>query len=106
MGESLLSPSTRGGSFAEHHYAPPAYMWRTADAKLIHYSVKAPGGGREARGELYDLKADPGERVNLYDDPKHAELRETMMRDLLMHLCESRRKHPHRSAMHTNPNTD
>jgi len=106
VGESLLAPSTRGGSFAEHHYAPPAYMWRTPQAKLIHYSVKAAGGGREARGELYDLEADPKERVNLYDDPAHAGLQERMTRALLMHLCESRRRHPHKSDMHTNPMTD
>jgi arylsulfatase A-like enzyme len=106
-GEDLLAPSPRRGSFAELHYAPPAYMWRTEKAKLILYSFKAKaGGGREYAGELYDLENDPGERTNLYDNPDYLLLRESMTRDLLMRILEASRQYPHRSAMHTNPMTD
>ena len=33
-------------------------------------------------GELYDLKADPGETVNLWDSPEHARVKLDMYRRL------------------------
>jgi hypothetical protein len=45
---------------------------RTADAKLIRYR------GYEAWNELFDLKADPYEIRNLYNNPAHAFLKETL----------------------------
>lgn len=49
---------------------------RTAQWKYIHY----PG---EDGGELYDICADPGERRNLYRDPRSRHVREHMRRRLL-----------------------
>lgn len=45
---------------------PPAYgtMYRDRERKLCVYHGDARG-----EGELYDLQADPGEHVNLWDDP-------------------------------------
>jgi arylsulfatase len=106
VGEDLLGASTRKGSFAELHYAPPSYMWRTEKAKLILYSFRVKGGGRDCAGELYDLEADPGERVDQYDNPDYAALRESMTRELLMRIFEASRQYPHRSETHTNPMTD
>jgi arylsulfatase A-like enzyme len=53
---------------------------RTEQYKLIHY-CEAP-----EEFELYDLKADPGERHNLYGDPRYANL----TRDLLQRISELR----------------
>lgn len=50
----------------------------TRDYKLIHF--KDEGGGNKGRDlpidswELYDLKADPTEVHNVYDDPRYAEV--------------------------------
>ncbi|MBB4689176.1 sulfatase family protein [Amycolatopsis jiangsuensis] len=44
--------------------APQATMIRTVDHKLVAFH----GLGT---GELYDLRADPGEHVNLWDSPEH-----------------------------------
>jgi len=101
-GSSLFSEPNRKGSFSEHDCGPhgynPAYMWRTASAKLILYPTPSSDGGdtnsQEYHGELYDLESDPGERVNLYDSPDYAGLRESMTRELLMHLCQKMRRYP------------
>lgn len=45
---------------------------RTETHKLIHYTL-AP-----EEYEMYDLKADPGERTNLWNDPKHAALQKEL----------------------------
>ena len=52
-------------------------MVRTANHKL----VLAHG---HALGELYDLRADPGESRNLWSDPAHAGLKT----DMLIRLCD------------------
>jgi arylsulfatase A-like enzyme len=51
------------------HVAPHRGI-RTEQYKLIRY-VMDP-----TEGELYDLKADPGERNNLYNKPEHAALQD------------------------------
>jgi arylsulfatase A-like enzyme len=53
---------------------------RTEQFKLIHY-YEAP-----QEFELYDLKEDPGELNNLYDDPRYA----TLARDLRQRIGELR----------------
>lgn len=37
-------------------------------------------------GELYDLKSDPGETLNLWDDPAHTDARNTLMFDLVQQM--------------------
>lgn len=51
--------------YNQHHYQPHAQMRmiRTRDWKLIHHYEQGTGH------ELYDLKNDPGETVNLYGEP-------------------------------------
>jgi len=43
---------------------------RTEQYKLIRYVMNP------SEGELYDLKADPGERNNLYSKPEHAAIQQ------------------------------
>ncbi len=45
---------------------------RTTDAKLIRYR------GHQAWNEMFDLKSDPYEIHNLYNDPAHASLKNTL----------------------------
>lgn len=54
---------------------PTTLAVRTESAKLIKYP------GHDDWTELFDLKADPHERANLYKDPKAADLRGRMERE-------------------------
>ena len=102
-GHSLLKPSTRKGTFSEHHtgthpYDSAAYMWRTESAKLILYTNASPTEVSTSdpvyNGELYDLVNDPNEWTNLYNDPAHAALQNTMTQHLMDHHPQSRSKSP------------
>jgi arylsulfatase A-like enzyme len=108
-GHDLLGPPCRLGGFAEMHgggYEPaqmaPTYMWRTRDWKLILHLpgeiIDAHLRLDETRGELYDLQNDPYEWINLYDDPKHLATRETLTRDLLVHLACVWARYPRQAA--------
>jgi arylsulfatase len=108
-GANLLAEPARTANFAEMHgkgytrlQEAPAYMWRTRDWKLITYlpGVVADAGARvgETRGELYDLRADPHEYENLYDDPDHLSVRERLTRELLMYLASAWAKYPFQAA--------
>jgi arylsulfatase A-like enzyme len=57
-------------------------MIRTADWKLVHY-VRAP------YGELYNLREDPHELHNLYDDRAYAQVRAEMKSRLADWLIQS-----------------
>jgi hypothetical protein len=50
------------------------------------------------RGELYDLRADPHEHENLYDDPEHLSVRERLTRELLVHLASVWARYPWQPA--------
>jgi arylsulfatase len=65
-----------------HAEFPTAKMIRTEDWKLVHY-VRAP------YGELYDLKNDPHELHNLYDDPGYIKQRAEMKSMLADWLVDS-----------------
>jgi arylsulfatase A-like enzyme len=108
-GATLLAEPARAGSFSEMHgtgyekaQKAPAYMWRTHDWKLITYlpgnAADAQVRVREAQGELYDLRADPGELENLYGDPDHLSVRERLTGELLMHLASVWARYPWQPA--------
>jgi arylsulfatase A-like enzyme len=102
LGDRLRSgtfcESHGGGLFGEEPQPAPAYMWRTKEWKLILYLpatiVDATCRLDDIRGELYDLRTDPHEWNNLYGSAKHAEVRERMTRELLMHLAVAWAKAP------------
>ncbi len=58
--------------------------WRTPQWKLMIDFANPE------RGELYDLKADPGELSNLFesDDPKHVEIRESFQKKIFARIQE------------------
>lgn len=60
-------------------------MIRKGDWKLVHFVDSD-------EGQLFDLAADPGERVNLWDDPGCADRRAGMIMDILHWRIESDRK--------------
>lgn len=53
--------------------------WRTEEWKLTHWAG-------QPYGELYDLRADPGEFINRYDDPEYREIRAALQERLLTEL--------------------
>ncbi len=63
------------------HHAPAHYGVRTKEFKLIHYygaGLGVPGSSErlfEPEWELYDLRVDPEELVNVADDPSYADIR-------------------------------
>jgi arylsulfatase A-like enzyme len=62
------------------HKSPKAYasMVRTKEHKLVAaHSVQG--------GELYDLKNDPGEHLNLYNDPDYLGIKTELLEKLLYH---------------------
>lgn len=67
-----------------HGYDPAVLvtMLRTGDHKLVLLHG-APATDRPREGELYDLNADPGELVNLFDDPGAADLRAELTEQLV-----------------------
>lgn len=93
-GENLLGPSARKAGFCEYSDRPEkvAFMWRTAECKLILSFPKAvvrKGTVQMAdvvAGEMYDLKADPKEWQNIYAKAEAGAQRERMSRELIVHL--------------------
>lgn len=76
-GLDLLGNQKHIGSFSEYHDShSPAYMWRNAKWKLILFMDRPLSEAKlspdSAKGELYDLEADPHEWKNVYADPKYA----------------------------------
>ncbi len=98
QGRSLRGVLTSGGAVPDdwrtgvyyHYYEYPSwhsvkrhYGVRTADYKLIHFYNDAD------EWELYDLKKDPHEMRNVYDDPDYAAVRADLhdRLDALQHEC-------------------
>lgn len=90
--ESVLMQEREAPDLAARGLEPERItQWavRTQDWKLVHY----PG---EEFGELYDLRNDPGEFVNLWADAGHAARRAEMERLLLDRIAQSRDPLPER----------
>ncbi|MAG37234.1 MAG: hypothetical protein CL878_13450, partial [Dehalococcoidia bacterium] len=69
----------------ERHTSEPVVRYKTLITeqwKLVHY-------GSASAGELYDLKADPEQRVNLWSHPGHADQRRNLAERLLTELIDS-----------------
>jgi N-acetylglucosamine-6-sulfatase len=60
-----------------HHDTPGEMAVRTKDHKLIYFYGCDYNGGNQTppAWELYDLKKDPKELNNVYDDPAYREVR-------------------------------
>ena len=73
-----------------HHDNPAHVGIRTKTHKIIYfYGCNYDGGYQTPPGwEVYDLINDPEETVNIYDDPKHADL----VNDLKRQLAETRKR--------------
>lgn len=82
-----------------HGAAPPVHttMLRHGDLKLVVWHG-GPVTERRRDGELYDLRADPAELVNLYHDGRHAGAREMMKDKLLDVLAATEWPRPPRTA--------
>ena len=94
-GRDLLSPAewTRDGAFCEFHgggaektQIAPAWMWRTPKWKLILFRDGLVMDDTPLRGELYDLKNDPWEWNNRFDDPECAAVRWELTLALINHI--------------------
>ena len=67
-------------------------MLRTPRWKLIQ-------GARGQDRMLFDLRHDPTELHNVYEDPSHAEVRCDLEQRLFAHLCHHHRREPHTRAL-------
>jgi arylsulfatase A-like enzyme len=79
-GESFLAELTEGRGPTDRKLCildeyGPVRMIRSRRYKYIHEGIR---GGHQ----LYDLKLDPGERVNRYGDPAYAEIRASLATEL------------------------
>jgi arylsulfatase A-like enzyme len=79
QGRNLLTGKPRS---TVHSEFPTIKMVRTADWKLVHYA-------HARHGELYNLRDDPHELRNLYDDPASASARAAMQTELSDWLIDS-----------------
>jgi arylsulfatase len=50
-------------------------------------------------GELYDLKKDPGEFTNLWNDPHHKDAQEMMLQNLVARMIETTDPLPERHTV-------
>jgi arylsulfatase A-like enzyme len=69
----IAGPNSADRSVAGDSAKPTSYIrcLRTRDFKIVTYA-------REDTGELYDLRTDPGEFVNVYDNPRYAQERQSL----------------------------
>jgi arylsulfatase A-like enzyme len=68
--------------FCEYHASSAI---RTKQYRLVYYTD-------HQTGELYDREEDPGELVNLWDSPEHADVRMTLQQQLLDYHMDYRRE--------------
>jgi arylsulfatase A-like enzyme len=83
LAESAPGAVGKEAAFCEWSWGPDGRMVhavRTPDYRLVYY-----GAGQE--GELYDRRRDPGETVNVYDDPGYATTRLHLLERLADHIA-------------------
>lgn len=93
-GINLLGSKKHEGAFCEFHgggtewpQVAPAWMWRNSNYKLILYREGTIIDDTPIKGELYDLKNDPNEWYNRFDDPQLFAVRMKMTEELLKHIA-------------------
>jgi len=69
-------------------------MWRSKDYKLILFREGTVLNSTPLKGELYDLKKDPHEWYNQYNNPEYASVKVLMMEELLSHIATVYAKGP------------
>ena len=69
-------------------------MWRNKDYKLILFREGTVLDDTPLKGELYDLKKDPHEWYNQYDNPEYLPVKLRMMEQLLCHIATVYAKGP------------
>jgi arylsulfatase A-like enzyme len=93
-GINLLDASvSRSGNFCALHERKneASFMWRTENYKLILCFPRKEDAGKYTAsdivgGEFYDLRNDPKEWNNLYEDNRIQKIKDEMTGQLLMHL--------------------
>jgi arylsulfatase A-like enzyme len=82
-----------------NHRTPLAFATMVSDGR--HKLVKVHGKPEEVlwTGELYDLENDPGEHINLWDDPRCTEVKMRMLEKLCDRMAETCDPLPLREAM-------
>ena len=100
-GSDLLSPCSRRGQFSEFHggggektQTAPSWMWRGDRYKLILFRDGVITDDTPLRGELYDLKSDPHEWYNLFDDPACADIKTQLLLELINRISTAFAKAP------------
>ena len=100
LGENLFNKNRNEATFSALHERPgeAAFMWRTKNHKLIlvfkrkenafYYSEKDI-----ITGEFYDLKEDPKEWNNLFNNSEISSLQNKFKNQLLAHLHKLKNKH-------------
>ena len=84
MREVISGDGTRDAALSEWELLPGrvgvGLSLRTVRSKTAKLTMDL----KSNTGEMYDLAADPGELVNLFDDPAHARLQEELTALLMM----------------------
>lgn len=100
-GLDLLGERKHRGAFCEFHggggelpQIAPAWMWRNESYKLILYREGTILDDTPCRGELYDLRNDPHEWYNRFDNPELLPVRLRMTEELLTHAATAFAKGP------------
>ena len=64
-------------------------MVRDRRWKLVHFVDGEEAGSGAPAGQLFDLKDDPGEERNLWDDPAAVDHKERLLRQMTEWLIDS-----------------